>query len=230
MTSFRFRFYHPTTLTLLSGLAIIVVATLALTSMAQDQSGHSVALVSKSLRDEMRIRDDGLTLIPCATAQAAVVTEPRVLGPLVVSFGQVKNNPNPPRDFAHLWSELQRVAGQCAIDAPVREVRIDVMNADVESIVWIIQQADDLANTPQGLGDTVQAEIQTWATSPTPTAWSAAISEANRLRDKVLQELSATNTSEISLGSSAALWPEAKRARPAMTIVLRFPFVDTSGA
>lgn len=102
-----------------------------------------------------------------------MVTEPRVLGPLEVSFGQVKNNPNPPQDFAHLWSELQRVAGQCAIDAPVREVRIDVMNADVESIVWIIQQAYGLANTPQGLGDRVQAEIQTWATSPTPTAWSA---------------------------------------------------------
>ncbi len=227
MKSSGFGFLQPTALTMLSGLVILIAATLALGSMAQDQSGQSVAMVAKSFRAEMHARDVEFRLIPISgdAAQDSAVTQPRLSGRLVMSFGQVKDNVDPASEFANLLSELERVAGNCAIDAPVREVRINVLNADLESVTAIINQACDVLVETESvlLRNEMQVELQTWAASPTPTAWMDAILEANRLRDEVRQELSVNNAPKISLGSSAALWPHAGRVRPAITIVLRFP-------
>lgn len=232
MKSFRVSIPGPTTLTMLSGLAIIVAATLALGSMAQDQSGQSAAMVSKSFRAEMRAAEDEFTMIPIrsAAAQDSALTKPRLPGRIVISFGQVKDNLNPARDFANLLSELERVAGHCAIDAPVREVRINVVNADPESVTSIIKEACDLSDAADSVlvRNRMQAEIQTWAASPTPTAWIDAILEANRLHDETLLQLSTAGTPEISLRSSAGLWPHADRSHPALTIVLRFPLPESS--
>lgn len=232
MKSLRVGILQPTALILLSGLAIIVAATLALGSMAQDQSGQSAAMVSKSFRAEMRASDNEFTLIPigCDTAQDSALTEPRLPGRLPMSFGQVKDNIDPARDFANLLSELERVAGHCAIDAPIREVRINVADADHKSVTSIINQACNLSDVANSmlLRDRMQVEIQTWAASPTPTAWIAAIREANRLRDETRQKFSVANAPQFSIGASAALWPHADHVRPAMTIVLRFPSLESS--
>lgn len=225
MKSIGFGVHQPMTLTMLSGLAIIVAATLALGSMVQDQSGRSAAMVSKSFRAEMRASEVECELIPivCNAAQDSAAPQPRLPGRLVISFGQIQDKSDPAREFANLLSELERVAGNCAIDAPVREVRIHVVNAKSESVTAIIKQACDLWDeTESGLSrDEMQVEIQTWAASPTPAAWIDAIREASRLRDKALQELSAANIPQISIRSSAALWPHPSRVRPAMTIALR---------
>jgi len=232
MSSFRVGILQPTSLTLLSGLAIIVAATLALGSMAQDQSGQSAATVSKSFRAEMRASDNEFTLIPivCEAAQDSAMTEPRLPGRLPLSFGQVKDNIDPARDFANMLSELERIAGHCKVDAPVREVRIDVVDADLRSVTSIINQACDASDAADSmfLRDRMEAEIQTWAASPTPTAWIAAIREANRLRDETRREFSVADTPQFSIGASAALWPHADHVRPAMTIVLRFPSIESS--
>ena len=225
MKSIGFGIHQPTTLTMLSGLAIIGAATLALGSMVQDQSGQSAAMVSKSFRAELRASEVEFELIPivCDAAQDSATTQPRLPGRLVMSFGQIQDKADPAREFANLLSELERVAGNCAIDAPVREVRIHVVNAQFESVTAIIKQACDLWDETESglLRDEMQVEIQTWAASPTPTAWIDAIREASRLRDKTLQELSTANTPQISIRSSAALWPHAGRVRPAMTISMR---------
>ncbi len=216
---------QPTTLTMLSGLAIIGGATLALGSMVLDQSGQSAAMVSKSFRAEMRASEVECELIPILgdAAQDSATTQPRLPGRLALSIAQLPDKTDPAREFANLLSELERVAGQCAIDAPIRGVRIHAANADLESVTAIINQACDLWDDAEsGLSrDKMQVEIQTWAASPTPTAWIEAICEASRLRDKALQELSAANSPQISIRSSAALWPHASRVRPAMTIALR---------
>ena len=232
MKSLRVDILQPTALTLLSGVAIIVAATLALGLMAQDQSGQSAAIVSKSFRAEMRASDNEFTLIPivCDAAQDSAMTEPRLPGRLPSSFGQVKDNLDPARDFANLLSELERVAGHCAIVAPGREIRINVVDADHKSVASIINQACDLSDAANSMlvCDGMQVEIQTWAASPTPTAWIDAIREANRLRDETRQKLSTASTPQFSIGASAALWPHAHHVRPAMTIVLRFPQLESS--
>ncbi|MEJ7590467.1 MAG: hypothetical protein WKF77_02890 [Planctomycetaceae bacterium] len=209
MKSSGFDILQPAALTMLSGLVILIAATLALGSMAQDQSGQSVAMVAKSFRAEMHARDDECRLIPIAgdVAQDSAMTQPGLPGHLEMSCGQVKDNADLAREFANLLSELDRVAGTCAIDAPVRELRINVATADLESVTAIINQScNSLYETESVLlRDEMHVELQTWAASPTPTAWISAIREANCLRAEVRQELSVNNAPKISFGSSAAI-------------------------
>ena len=226
--------HKPTTLTMLSGLATIVAATLALGSMAQDRSGQSTAMVSKSFRTELGANDHEFELIPLVNdnSRDVDVAKPHLPGRLVMSFGQVKDNVDPAREFASLLPELERIAGRCTADAPVREVRIDVFYNDPESVTSLVEQACQQAcHTSEDresllLREGVHVEIQTWAASPTQAAWIDAVREASRLRDGLNAEFSQANSPQFLISSSAALWPYADRMRPAMTIVFGFPIAE----
>jgi hypothetical protein len=131
---------------------------------------------------------------------------------------------DPVQEFASMLSELERVAGKSSLDLAMREVRINVVEADSETLVSIIDQACELLNREDETLSraTLQVEIQTWAASPTPTAWLDAISHASHLRQEVHARLSYAAPSDMLMLSSAALGPYADRLRPALTIVLRF--------
>ena len=123
-----------------------------------------------------------------------------------------------------MLSELERVAGHGTAETTMREVRINVVNAGAETVESIINQTCELLNQKDErfARNTLQVEIQTWAASPTPAAWLDAISHASHLRQEVRAQLTDAGPPPLSISSSAALWPNADRMRPAMTIVLRF--------
>ena len=145
-----------------------------------------------------------------------------------MSFGQVKDNVDPAREFASLLPELERIAGRCTADAPVREVRVDVFYTDPESVTSLIKKAGDTLDEaePLFLRGRMHLEIQTWAAAPTQAAWIDAVREASRLRDGLDAEFSQAKSPQFLISSSAALWPYADRTRPAMTIVFGFPTAE----
>ena len=225
MTSSCSGIHQPATLTLLSGLATIVVTTLALGSMAQDQSGQSTAMVSKSFRAELGASDHKLELIPVDDdSKDLAKAQPHSPRRLVMSFGQVIDRIDPAEEFASLVPELERIAGRCRVESPVWEVRIDVFNTDPRSITSLVEQACNTLDDSESLflRDRVHVEIQTWAASPTQAAWVSAVREASRLRDDVDAAFSTASLPQFLISSSAALWPYADQMRPAMTIVLGF--------
>ena len=131
MKSSGLNILQPAALTMLSGLAIIVAATLALGSVAQDQSGQSAAMVSRAFRMEMGSSEDEFRLIPIRSGASQDFEKPRhrMPGPPGNSFGQVKQTANPAQEFAVLLSELERVAGNCTVETQLRVIRFHVMHA-----------------------------------------------------------------------------------------------------
>jgi len=222
--------HKPTTLTILSGLSTIVAATLALGSMSQDWSGQSAAMVSMSFRTELGANDHEFDLIPVVNddSKDVAIAEPHLPGRLVMSFGQVKDNVDPAREFANLLPELERVAGRCTAEAQVLEVRVDVFDLVPKSVTSLFEQVCDVLDDREALffRDRMCVEIQTWAASPTQAAWIVAVREASRLRDDMDAGFLKADSPQFSISSSAALWPYADRIRPAMTIVFGFPFGD----
>lgn len=223
---------RPTALTMLSGLAIIVAATLALGSMAQDQSGQSAAMVSESFRTEMSIRDDEFELIPVVIdlAENAATMESRLPDRRVRSFGQVQDNVDPAREFANLLSELERVAGEGSVEEPMREFRLNVFDTDCESVTSLVTRSCDILSAVDATlsQDRMEAEILTYAASPTRTAWIDAVREASRWCDQMNTEILKTNVQPISIASSATVWAHRDHVRPAWTLVLRFPRTKTT--
>ncbi len=223
---------QPTALTMLSGLAIIVAATLALGSMSQDQSGQSAAMVSKSFRMEMSIRDDEFEMIPVVIdlAENAATMEPRLPDRRVRSFSQVQDNIDPAREFANLLSELERVAGEGTVEVPMREFRLNVFDTDCESAASLVTQSCDILSAVDATlsQDRMEAEILTYAASPTRTAWIDAVREASRWCDQMKTEILKTNAQPISIASSATVWAHRDQVRPAWTLVLRFPRTKTT--
>lgn len=226
MNSSGFAILHPTTVTMLSGLGIIIVATLALNSMAQDQSGQSAAMVSKSFRMEMGAGSAAFPLIRTGRSAFRNPAVPQAILPLRpgTTPGQLKAFCDPVQEFALMLSELERIAGQSTPDTAMREVRINVINAGAENVASVIKRTCELLiqRKETFTRDSLQVEIQTWAATPTPAAWLDAITHASKLRQDVHAQLREADAPELLISSSAALWPYADRARPAMTIVLRF--------
>jgi hypothetical protein len=232
MNAIRSGIFRPTTLTMLCGLTILIAATLALGSMAQDQSGQSIAMVSRSFRAETGAHGNEFELIAVDQKDpldSEIVHSP-LPGTLVLSFGELKNKANPASEFASLLSELERITEHYEVDAPVREVRINVSEAAVEYVISLIRKSSDILDDTGVLTsrDRMQLEIQLWAASPTQAGWMDAVREASRRHTEIDRRLSATGSRQYDTTSSAALWPHAARVRPTMTIVLRVPVTYSS--
>ncbi len=219
--------FQPTTLTMLSGFATIIATTIALGSMAQDQSGQAVAIVSNSFRTELGSRNEDVRVISVnANLPQLQSPEPRQLPSLInKSFAQVKMNVDPQQDFANLRSELERIVGEIKFDRPMREIRVNIMHVDASRRSSQIHQICELLATAESELARVpmKIEIQTWAASPTPEAWVEATQEANRLRDQVLIQQSTADQPQCQISTSAGLWPHANQLRPHATVVLRVP-------
>ena len=232
MNATRSGILQPTTLTMLCGLTILIAATLALGSMAQDQSGHSIAMVSRSFLAETGAHRNEFELIAVDQKDplaSAIVNSP-LPGTLVLSFGELKNKVDPAREFASLLSELERIVEHYEVEAPVREVRINISDSDPQYVTSLIRTSSGILDDAGVLApsDRMQLEIQTWAASPTPAGWIDAIREASRLHAEIHHRLSTTGSRQYTTTSSAALWPHSARVRPAMTIVLRVPVTYSS--
>jgi hypothetical protein len=219
--------FSPATITMLSGMLTLLAATLALGSLAQDQSGQSVAMLSQSFRWEIGADENGFELIAIdrihlPNPEVAPSSGP---GALVLSFGESKVRFDPAKEFATLLSELERIAGNCVVATPAREVQINVADARPETVALLIENVSRTLQDVEALSNPLpmQIEIQTWAASPTETAWVNAIRDASQFRDDVDRRLSVAGSRQYRTTSSASLWPHAARARPAMTIVFRSP-------
>jgi hypothetical protein len=221
--------FHPTTLTMLSGFGIIVATSIALGSMAQDQSGHAAAIVSKSFRIELGStqEDIGVISVNDDTSQNQPPAQRQLPSLISKSFAQVKMNVDPQQDFENLKSELERIVGGIQFDRPTQEVRVDMQQNDTSRSTSTIHQICELlANTESQLSPgAMKIEIQTWAASPTPEAWVAATHVATHLRDQVLAERSTANQAKFQIATSAGLWPHANQSRPAATVVLQLPVI-----
>ena len=219
--------FQPTTLTMLSGFATIIATTLALGSMAQDQSGQAAAIVSNSFRTELGSRNEDVGVISVNDNMPQHQSpEPRQLPSLInKTFAQVKMNVDPQQDFANLGSELERIVGEIKFDRPMREIRVDLKHDDTSRRSSQIHQICELLATAESelARGPMKIEIQTWAASPTSAAWVDATQEANRLRDQVLAERSTTDQPQCQISTSAGLWPHANQLRPHATVVLRVP-------
>ena len=227
MNTFAPGIFPPTTITMLSGMMALVATILAVTSLTQDQSGQSAALLSQSFRAEIGAEADKFELIAIARKDSPSFNNAPPLMPLTLdlTFGQRKDHFDPASEFAMLLSELSRFAGNCVAGPPVREVQIDVLETNSEIVTSAMEQISsslrdaELSSVQGGL----QVELQTWAASPTQTAWVNAVRDADRLREEMDLHLSMSGTRQYETTSSASLWPHADRVRPALTIVLRFP-------
>ena len=229
MKASSYSLLQPTTLTMLSGFATIIATTIALGSMAQDQSGHAAALVSKSFRTELGSRNEDIGVISVmADSSHHQSSAQRQLPSLISkSFAHVKINVDPQQDFANLQSELERIVGEIKIDRPTQEIRVDIKHNDTSPGSSQIQQICDLLTTAESQlsQGTMKIEIQTWAASPTPAAWVDATREANRLRNQVLAERSTADQPPCQISTSAGLWPHANQLRPNATVVFRVPVI-----
>lgn len=232
MNAIRTGILQPTTLTMLCGLMIVIAATLALGAMAQDQSGQSIATVSRSFRTETGLHRNEFELIAVdqKDPQASAIVNTPLPGTLVLSFGALKNTADPSREFASLLSELERIIEHYEVEAPVREVRINISDSTPEYATSLIRKSSGILDDAGRLDprDRMQLEIQVWAASPTQAGWIDAIRKASRLHAEIDHRLSTTGPRKYITTSSAALWPHSARVRPAMTIVLRVPVTYSS--
>lgn len=221
--------FQPTTLTMLSGFATIIATTIALGSMAQDQSGHAAAIVSKSFRTELGSRKEDVGVISVNDDMSQHPSPaPRQLPSLInTSFAEVKMNFNPQQDFENLQSELERIVGKIKVDRLTQQIRVDIPHNDTSPRSSQIHQICDLLAIAESelSRSTTKIEIQTWAASPTPAAWVDATREANRLRDQVLAERSTADQPQCQISTSAGLWPHANQLRPHATVVFRIPAI-----
>jgi hypothetical protein len=219
--------FHPTTLTMLSGFGIIIATTIALGSMAQDQSGHAAAIVSKAFRMQLGSNkaDVGVIFVNDDISQHQQPAMRQLPSLISRPFAEVKMNVDPQQDFENLKSELERIVGEIKIIRPTQEIRVDLEQTDSSLGTSPIQQICELlANAESQLSPgAMKIEIQTWAASPTPEAWVAATHAANHLRDQVLAERSTENQPECQISTSAGLWPHASQLRPAVRVVFRLP-------
>ena len=218
---------QPTTMTVISGLTIVIAATWALGSMELDQSGQSIAMVSRSLPTETGIRRNAFE--PIAICQTPVSNPPparsRLPQPLTETVADAKADIDPAKVFASLLSELERIAGNSLSEAPVHEVEFNIRDRDPEYAVSIIRQIHGSLNDAGFLSSSekLHLEIQTWATSPTLAAWIEAVQDASRLQDEIDRGLSEARLLHFRTQSSAAIWSHTTRLRPALTIVVRIP-------
>lgn len=223
--------FQPTMLTRLSGLATIIVATMVLGSMAQDQSGQSAAMVSKSFRAELGVSD---VFGPFSFASESSRPKPEAVRHLPdildLPFAAVKTNIDPAQDFANLQSELERAVGGCKAAPAMREIRIDILVNDATLLDSLMTRTSDLLADAELKFDrnTITIEIQAWAASPTLSAWMAATREALRLRKEMQSQLSATESRHLQFSSTAALWPHSDQRRPKATLVLRLPLQSST--
>ena len=218
---------HPTTMTVLSGLTILVAATWTVGSMELDQSGQSIALVSSSFRTETGIRRNGFE--PIAVGQINLLNTPPVRSRLpqssAATVGEAKEKVDPARIFASLISELERIAGNSLSEAPVHEMELNIIDRDPEYAVSLIRKIHGSLDDAGFLStqEKLQFEIQTWAASPTRAGWSDAVQEAAHLQHEIDCGLSEAKLPHLKTQSSAALWPHTSRIRPAMTILVQIP-------
>ena len=221
--------FHPTTLTVLSGFATIIATTIALGSMAQDQSGHAAAIVSKAFRTELGSRNEDVGVISVNDEVPQHQSPaPRQLPSLINRpFAEVKLNVDPQQDFSNLQSELERIVGKIEFDRPTQEIRFDIQHNHTSPSSSQIHQICDLLTTVESelSHGAMKIEIQTWASSPTPTAWVDATREANNLRDEVLAERSTADQPQCPISTSAGLWPHATQLRPHVTVIFRIPVI-----
>jgi len=227
MKTFDPGIFPPATITMLSGMMILVATTLAVGSLTQDQSGKSAAMLSQSFRAEIGAKEEEFELISIERNDSLSINNAPPLMPLTLnlSFGKRNDQCDPASEFTMLLSELNRFAGNCVAAPPVREVQINVFETNTETVTSAMERISkslhdaELSSVQGGL----QMEIQTWAASPTQTAWVNAVLDANRLREELDLHLSMSGTPQYKTTSSASLWPHPDRVRPALTIVLRSP-------
>lgn len=218
---------QPTTMTVISGLTVMVAATWALGSMEPDPTGQSAAMISSSFRYETGISGNGFE--PIAICQSPMSNPPlarsRLPQPLTETVADAKADIDPAKVFASLLSELERIAGNSLSEAPVYEVEFNITDRDPEYAVSIIRQIHGSLNDAGFLSsrEKLPLEIQTWATSPTLAAWIEAVQDASRLQDEIDRGLSEARLLHFRTQSSAAIWPHTTRLRPALTIVVRIP-------
>ena len=141
--------FKPTTLTMFSGFAIIIATTIALGSMAQDQSGHAAAIVSKSFRTELGSRNEDVGVISVNDEMPQHQSPaPRQLPSLINRpFAEVKLNVDPQQDFSNLQSELERIVGKIEFDRPTQEIRFDIQHNHTSPSGSQIHQICDLLTT-----------------------------------------------------------------------------------
>jgi hypothetical protein len=221
--------FHPATLTMLSGFAIIIATTIALGSMTQDQSGHAAAVVSKSFRMESgsRKKDAGVIAVNDDLSLHQPPAQRQLPRLISKSFAEVKLNVDPRQDFENLKSELERIVGEIKFDRPMQEIRVDLQQNETSPDTSLIQQICQLLATAETeiSPGAMKIEIQTWAASPTPEAWVDATHAAGRLREQVLAAQVMADQPQYQISTSAGLWPHANQLRPAATIVLRLPVI-----
>lgn len=226
MNTSCYSLFKPTSLTMVSGLLTIVATTIALGSIAHDQSGQAAAIVSKSFRTKLGAQNDNTALVLVDFGiKLPEPPENRELPDLTSRpLAQVKRNVDPRQDFANLQLELERIVGEFKTVQPMQEIQLHVFDADPEIATSISAQIIDfLATAESRLSHGImKIEIQTWAASPTPTAWIEATQAANNLRDQVTAQIPQSQRQQFQISSSAALWSHQDRLRPAATIVLFF--------
>lgn len=218
---------QPTTMTVISGLTIVVAATWALGSMEQDQSGQSIAVVSSSFRTESGIRRNGFEPIPVGQIDGwdTPPVRSRSSQSLAVTLGEAKEDVDPAQIFASLMSELERIAGNRRSETPVHAVELNIKDRDPEYAISVIRSIHGSLDHAGFLttAEKLRLEIQTWAASPTQKAWIDAVQDASRLQHEIDRGLSDAKLLHITTKSSAALWPYPTQVRPALTIVVQVP-------
>ncbi len=177
---------QPTTMTVISGLTIVIAATWALGSMELDQSGQSIAMVSRSFRTETGIRRNAFESIPVGQTILLNITPVRYRSSPspAVTVGEAKEDVDPARIFASLISELERIAGNSLSEAPVHEMELNIIDRDPEYAVSLIRKIHGSLVDAGFLStqEKLQLEIQTWAASPTRAGWGDAVQEAAHLQ------------------------------------------------
>lgn len=217
-------FLSPVTMTLLSGMMILVVITLAMTAIMRDQTGHSIASVSMAFRSELNQSPRAFEVIPIIAPERDVFPMPReARKQLAIPIREIQASGDRTSEFRNLLSELQRVAGSASASQPFSEISMDFHSVDAGRLADVFAQACDLVRAAARMPSAhlLHFEIRLWATSPTTTAWTNSAQAARVLRRDLQTSLSTTSSSPVVISSSAALWPHADRMRPDLTIIVR---------
>lgn len=232
MRQFSSNFLRAPTMTLLGGFTIVFATTLALGSMARDQTGNSIIAVSVAFRSELdaEFRDFEAIPVSASDQSASVVTSPVTENRFTIPPGRISADSDRTDEFRNLLSELQRVAGNATVSQPFGEVSIDLFGTDPDSSAEFdaFCQARDLLDSLPPSATSLQLEIRQWAASPTKAAWIDSVHAAGVLGSKLQAHWMVTRSTPIGVSSSAALWPHADRVRPDVTIFARHIPADHS--
>jgi hypothetical protein len=215
-------------------ITVMWVCFVALTTLAEDQTGSSLQAGVGALN--RALSNGGLTdasAEPSAeTPSRAFASSPRYVVPQTTGIGPETGTeemePDSDRidreaqDYQRFLNELERMSAVEKLPAIEGDVSFDCFEQLPEGRAIPTSLWESADNLRQQFGDTdYEVELTVWAATPSASAWSRAAEQATKLRDAIAQRLQLSDDMLPRFHAVSRPWVYSNLDRPTVSLSVR---------